>query len=187
MSLDAANPFVDPASVPACRLLEESFAVVSAELSELRDDDWVPWFQSDAYRGTWRVFGLFHSGDHPMLAHLRDVLSHDRCPRTRAMLARIPGLITAAFSWVGPGTHVFGHADLPPVPSLRFHLALRVDPGAKLRVEDRTRGWELGRCLCFETTCVHEVLHEGVAPRVLLLGEIELARIHEPVLVPRPS
>lgn len=178
--------FVDPASVPACRLLEASFPDIVQDLATLADEEWVPWFQRDAYRGTWKVFGLFHRGDHPMIAHLHHVLRRDLCPRTRNILARVPGLITAGFSWIEPDSHVFAHADDPSVRSLRIHLPLRVDPAALLRVEATTRGWELGRCVCFETSRVHEVLHAGSVPRVLLLCEVELARIHEPVLAANP-
>jgi beta-hydroxylase len=185
-STTCVAPFVDPATIPACGLLEESVDLVASELAEVGADEWAPWFQADAYRGKWEIFGLFHRGEHPMLAHLHEVLRRDRCPRTRAMLSRIPGLITAAFSALEPGTHVYAHADDTPIPSLRIHLPIVVDPGAKLRVEQVMCGWERGRCLCFETFRVHEAVHEGRARRVLLLLEIERSRSQEPVLPAPP-
>lgn len=147
--------FPDPAQFPACRFLEQHLEVFAAELESIPEDEWAPWCELDR---------------------------RDRCPRSRALLRRISGLEVAAFSWLGPGCHVFAHRDGHACPAVRVHLPLRTNPGALLRVAGETRRWELGRCLCFDLDQVHEAFNGGHEPRVALLLEIAQAHASEEVL-----
>src|SRR5262245_7962432 len=96
--------------------------------------------QREMYGQGWNVYGLIAFGNRiePALA---------ACPRTAAALQLAPGLTTAGFSRLAPGTHIKPHEGWVTT-GYRAHLGLVVpEDGCALRVGDRTRRWDEGDVL----------------------------------------
>lgn len=93
-----------------------------------------------------------------------------RCPRTSALLDRVPNLCNAWFSILAPGCHIPPHRGVTK-GIIRCHLAL-VLPERRdrclIRVEDQIRQWDLGKCLVFDDTYEHEVRNDTEQERVVL-------------------
>lgn len=115
----------------------------------------------------WRSFFLWGYG-YP----IDDILA--RCPRTRAAIARIPGLNTAFFSILAPGTHIPEHRGVTK-GLITCHLGLVVprDGDVRMRVHDRVVRWAEGETLVFDDTFRHEVWNETDGTRVVLLLQFE--------------
>ncbi len=93
-----------------------------------------------------------------------------RCPKTAALLEKIPGLTTAMFSILRGKKHIPPHTG-PYKGVLRYHLALKVpgDPkDSRIRVGDEMASWEEGKSLVFDDTHEHEVWKESEGTRVVL-------------------
>lgn len=113
-------------------------------------------------RGTWSEHVLLSAGS--SVVH-----SANRCPRTTALLLRIPALVACAqngvgealFSVLAPKTHLRPHCASSNL-RLTCHLPLVVpDGGCRLRVGDETRAWTPGKCAVFDDSFEHEVRHAG--------------------------
>lgn len=115
----------------------------------------------------WRSFFLYGYG-----YAIEDNLA--RCPRTAAIVARIPGLNTAFFSILAPGTHIPDHRGVTK-GLITCHLGLIVptDGDVRMRVHDRIVRWAEGETLVFDDTYRHEVWHEATTTRVVLLIQVE--------------
>lgn len=168
---DRRSGFLDPCRFPFVALLESRRAEIVADLAELPLERFERWRLPDAYHGDWRLFGIWHGrSDYVLRDHLD---ANERwCRRTRALVRRIRGLLAAGFSRIEPGSHVLPHVDEQLVPSLRCHLTIASDPGARMRVGGEVRTFEPGRCLLFDSGVEHEVVHEGTRPRVTLIVEV---------------
>jgi beta-hydroxylase len=96
-----------------------------------------------------------------------------RCPATAALVDRIPGLNSAFFSILLPGTHIKPHRG-PTKGLVTCHLGLMVPPGdsCRMQVGDGLVGWREGEWLVFDDTCRHEVRHRGELPRIVLLVQV---------------
>ena len=96
-----------------------------------------------------------------------------RCPRTTALVERIPELNSAFFSILLPGTRIAAHRG-PTKGLVTCHLGLMVpSAGAcRMRLADRELGWREGECLMFDDTYEHEVWHDGDTPRIVLLVQV---------------
>jgi beta-hydroxylase len=116
-----------------------------------------------AQPGHWRSYFL-HGYGYPIDAHLR------ACPATAAAVARIPGLNTAFFSILMPGTHIPDHRGVTK-GLLTCHLGLAVPAGlgCRMRVGDRMVHWSDGQCLTFDDSYRHEAWNETDQPRIVLL------------------
>jgi len=92
-----------------------------------------------------------------------------RCPRTAALLDSIPGMTTAMFSILTPGTRITAHRG-PFKGILRYHLPLIVPAGERcaIRVGGETRNWREGEGLVFDDTYEHEAWNETDEVRVVL-------------------
>jgi beta-hydroxylase len=178
---DRRSGFLDPCRFPFVALLESRREQIFADLAELPFERFDPWVLTEAYRGDWRLFGIWHGrSDYILRSHLD---SNERwCRRTRAVVLRIRGLLAAGFSRLAPGAHVLPHVDEQRVPSLRCHLTIEGDPRARMRVGDEVRTFEPGRFLVFDSGAEHEVVHEGTRPRVTLIVEVERAQAELPPL-----
>jgi beta-hydroxylase len=115
----------------------------------------------------WRSFFLWGYG-----FPIEDNLA--RCPRTRAAIERIPGLNTAFFSILAPGTHIPEHRGVSK-GLITCHLALIVPPDGdvRMRVGDRVVRWAEGQTLVFDDTYRHEVWNDTQGTRVVLLIQFE--------------
>jgi len=92
------------------------------------------------------------------------------CPKTTALLDSIPGMTTAMFSILTPGTRIAPHRG-PFKGVLRLHLPLIVPADRErcaIRVGGETRGWHEGEGLVFDDTYEHEAWNETDEIRVVL-------------------
>ena len=98
----------------------------------------------------------------------------DRCPQTSALVERIPGLNSAFFSILAPGTHIPAHRGVTK-GLITCHLGLIVprDGDVRMRVHDRIVRWAEGETLVFDDTYQHEVWNDTDATRVVLLVQFE--------------
>lgn len=96
-----------------------------------------------------------------------------RCPETAAVLDRIPGLMTAFFSVMAPGTHLPRHKGVSKA-FVTAHLPLFVpdSPGCRIDVAGSVHTWEEGRLFVFDDTNKHEVWNDTDQERVVLLMHI---------------
>ncbi|MDJ0785202.1 MAG: aspartyl/asparaginyl beta-hydroxylase domain-containing protein [Myxococcota bacterium] len=96
-----------------------------------------------------------------------------RCPETMAVLEQIPGLMTAFFSVMAPGTHLPRHKGVSKA-IVTAHLPLFVpdDPGCRIDVMGKVYRWEEGRMFVFDDTFKHEVWNDTDQERVVLLMHI---------------
>lgn len=117
--------------------------------------------------GKWRSFFLWGYG-------YRIDANADRCPRTSALVERIPGLTSAFFSILAPGTHIPDHRGVSK-GLVTCHLGLIVprDGDVRMRVGDRVVRWAEGETLVFDDTYRHEVWNEAGGTRVVLLLQFE--------------
>lgn len=97
-----------------------------------------------------------------------------RCPHTAAVVARIPGLHSASFSILAPGSHIPERRGATK-GLITCHLGLIVprDGDVRMRVHDRTVRWAEGETLVFDDTYRHEVWNDTNGTRVVLLIQFE--------------
>ncbi len=97
-----------------------------------------------------------------------------QCPKTAAVVARIPDLNSAFFSILAPGTHIPAHRGVTK-GLITCHLGLIVprDGDVRMRVDDRIVRWAEGETLVFDDTYDHEVWNETAGTRVVLLIQFE--------------
>lgn len=153
--------YCDPALFPFTAALEAGWTTIRAEFERVERRALMAWPERFLYDQGWEVLGLWAFG-----ARLRDNCA--MCPETARLVESIPGMTTAGFSVLAPGTHIRPHVGYTPAV-LRCHLGLVVPPGCAMRVGTETREWQEGRCLVFDDTVEHEVWHRGGAERVILL------------------
>ncbi len=126
-----------------------------------------PDHRSIAEVGKWRSFVLWGYG-FPISDNLA------RCPRTQAAVAAVPGLNSAFFSILAPGTHIPEHRGVTK-GLITCHLALVVprDGDVRMRVGGRVVRWAEGETLLFDDTYDHEVWNDTAGTRVVLLIQFE--------------
>lgn len=158
--------YLDPEPFPFVRTLEQNWREIRAEFEALDPACLVPWPERELYSQGWDVVGLYAFG--------RKLAENcARCPQTTGLVEAIPGMTTAGFSYLHPGTHIRPHRGYTP-DVLRCHLGVLVPHGCSMRVGAQTRQWREGHCLVFDDTTEHEVWHRGEQPRVVLL--VDFAR-----------
>lgn len=175
-SLVPDQPVLDAKTFPWVAELEAGWRDVRAELDKiLQFRDHIPRFQdvsADQYRispdDQWRTFILYGFG-------YRSQLNCGLCPKTTALLERIPGLQTAFFSILAPGKHVPLHRGVTK-SLVRCHLGLIV-PQAREQCYMDVGGvrcvWQSGRAFVFDDRYPHEVYNNTTEERAVLLIDVE--------------
>ncbi|MGP1282494.1 MAG: aspartyl/asparaginyl beta-hydroxylase domain-containing protein [Parasphingopyxis sp.] len=169
---DVSNdPVLDPADFPHTRLLEDNWETIRDEalaISARPDsvpalDEISPDHQGIAPAGMWRSFFLYGYG-YPAEENIA------RCPKTAEIVRRIPGLNSAFFSILKPGTHIPDHRGVTK-GLITCHLGLSVpkEGDCRMRVDDQIVRWEEGKTLVFDDTYRHEVWNDSDETRVVLL------------------
>jgi beta-hydroxylase len=158
--------FQNAAEFPFVAQLESHWQDILQELERIDAGSFLAWPEKYLYEQGWDIFGLYAFG-------LKIEKNCHKCPTTTRLVEAIPGMVTAGFSSLQPGTHIAAHTGYPD-GVLRCHLGLTGCAGCTLRVGDETRTWIEGKCLVFDDTTEHEVWHRGSATRVVLLLDFKL-------------
>lgn len=95
----------------------------------------------------------------------------ERFPATLGLLAHVPGLWSALWSVLEPGTELLEHVG-PNAGVLRYHLGVRCGEASGLRVGEVTVPYRDGRAVLFDDTVPHAAWNRGPAPRVTLFLEV---------------
>ena len=161
----------DPADHPVTGVLEESAAMIRAELSgQTRPaEEWAEYSESVAEDRKWRATWFYRHGR-------RSSETAALFPRTSALLDAHSGPSGPLASTLGDcflsrleaGGRIPAHTGLCNI-SLVGHLALTVPPGCGIRVGAESRGWEEGKCLVFDDTFEHETWNTSGADRYVLV------------------
>ncbi len=114
--------------------------------------------------GPWRAGLMVAKGRPCGVAH--------RFPVTMEVLGHIPGLRSALWSQLDPGTELPEHRG-PNAGVLRYHLGVRCGADAGLRIGDEVVAYADGCSVLFDDTVAHAAWNRGFEPRVTLFCEIE--------------
>jgi len=177
-----SKPFWDSSEFFWADDLEAAALDIKAELMELLDcgvkGGWSKVGEARAAQdgnivapgGEWRELVIFGAqGD--------TGVSQAALPRTRALLEDLlPGAVAMAkigageiiFSALYPGTRLVPHCASSN-NRLTCHLGLLCPAGPRIRVGKEWATWEEGKCMFFDDSFEHEVVHEGDDVRVVLL------------------
>lgn len=94
-----------------------------------------------------------------------------RCPVTAALVEKVPGLNSAFFSILAPGTHIPRHRGVTKA-LLTAHLGLIVPVAGercRMQLDESLLHWEEGRTMVFDDTFPHEVWNDTDQLRAVLL------------------
>lgn len=172
-SLVPTTPFLDVADFPWARSLEENWRSIRAELDPLlalRDE--LPAFHeitadvSEIADPGWKTYFFYGYG-------FRSESNCARCPRTAELLARIPGLTTAFFSILPPGSRIPPHRG-PWKGVIRYHLGLMVPEPERcgITVGGVSAQWHEGQSLVFDDAYEHSAWNESSRTRVVLFLDV---------------
>jgi beta-hydroxylase len=134
---------------------------IKDEMEALDQSSFIDWPERHLYDGSWTVLPLYKFG-----TKVQELAA--RCPKTTSLVEAIPGMLTAGFSALAPGTHIGPHLGYTN-EVLRCHLGLLTPPNCAIRVGGTTRPWEAGDCFVFDDTYEHEAWNRGDQRRVVLL------------------
>jgi aspartate beta-hydroxylase len=115
----------------------------------------------------WDAYFFYRHGDRFDEHHLQ-------CPRTSAVLERIPLVRIrdhapeTLFSVLRPGTHILPHRGVTNT-RLVTHLPLIVPPDCAIKVGGELHEWKEGRCVTFDDTFEHEAWNRSDRTRVVVI------------------
>lgn len=170
------QPVFDRTSFPWIGSVEMEWEAIRDEaLSVLKHRDAIPPLAeiSPDHKGLdkqngWRSFFLWGYGfkvEHNLA----------RCPRTAAVLTKVPGLRTAMYSIHAPGMAIPPHKGVTAGMCV-FHLGLKVPrdrQNCAIRVEDQVVHWKEGEAFVFDDTRDHETWNNTDEERVILLIQFD--------------
>lgn len=121
---------------------------------------------ADAQGQSWKVFPLYLMG-------IRPKQTRAMCPRTAALLDRVPNLFQAMFSVLEPGKSISAHTG-PYMGYLRYHLGVRVptENPPSIRVRDEWYTWQEGKSIVLDDSLEHEVVNRSTDIRVVLMVDV---------------
>lgn len=165
-------PFFDVSAKPWKKLLEDNYGVLRDELQNLIDSkepNIIPYFnQTLASTPTsWTIFPL-RSWNKPFTENCKKV------PGTMAVIDKIPGVTSCAFSILKPLTKIKPHFGDSNV-MYRCHLTLKSPgtlPSIGMRVGTDQVAWETGKLFAFCDAHKHEVWNDTDGERWVLILDI---------------
>jgi beta-hydroxylase len=147
------------AAHPAIRAEWDRFAAGGGRLPHIADLI----AEDQGNDGAWRAGLLVSRGQPVGLA--------PRFPRTCAALAEVPGLWSALWSVLEPGTELPEHVG-PNAGVLRYHLGVDCADGTALAVGATETPYVDGAGILFDDTAPHAAWNRGTRPRVTLFCEV---------------
>ncbi len=120
-------------------------------------------------KSAWKVEPFYSWG-------IRNDISCNKCPNLDAFFKTIPGLTSAAISWLDAGTEIYPHhGDTNAI--IRAHLGIFIPaqiPDCGIQVKDETRSWQEGQWLLFCDAHKHRAWNNTTLPRCVLIVDILL-------------
>jgi beta-hydroxylase len=169
-----AQPFLERRKFPHLDPLREEWQTIRDEALRLFDRGHIRAAErhNDAsfasfFKEGWKRFYLTWYGE--SLPSARSL-----CPRTVALLRRIPEVKAAMFALLPPGAKLNPHRD-PFAGSLRYHLGL-VTPNSdacRIFVDGEEYSWRDGKDVLFDETYVHWAENRTDVTRVILFCDVE--------------
>lgn len=161
-----------PETFPWAGRLEAEWEAVRDEMEAVRASTAIPSLdeiapgESKIADERWKVF-VFRIFSREIPENCR------RCPRTYALLRRLPGVTSAYFSILEPGKRIPPHRG-PFRGVLRYHLGLKVPKSGdcRIRIAGRSYAWEEGKSLVFDDTYEHEVVNDTAEIRAVLFLDV---------------
>lgn len=160
----------EPEALGITKLLEDNWKIIKEEaIAAICPESTIAWPEKFLYKKGWDVFGFyaFKNRIEPNCA---------KCPRTAALLDKIPGISTALFSCLKPRCHIKPHIGYYQYSEkiLRVHLGIEVPAGCTLRVNGEGREWKEGKVLAFDDTFRHEAWNPSYdTTRVVFMLDID--------------
>ncbi|MFC4293860.1 aspartyl/asparaginyl beta-hydroxylase domain-containing protein [Novosphingobium tardum] len=172
----SAFPWLAEVEAASAEIRDEMRAVIASERAEL-----VPYLDYEAHEALaqwkplnrhrdWTAVHLWQQGR-------RVDANANQCPRTMALLARLPqpdipgASPNAMFSLLAPHTTIPPHVGVNNA-RLVCHLALDIPEGCWFRVGAETRDWREGEVFVFDDTIEHEAANPSARLRVVLIFDV---------------
>lgn len=169
-SLVGEGPFFSKELFPWVFNIEESTNVIQQELDKILLFENIPNFQDISVEqlkltndNRWKTFFFYGYG-------YKCEENCIKCPKTAAILEKIPNLKTAFFSILFAQKHIPLHRG-PYNGVLRYHLALRIPSESNrcaIKVGDEIRHWKEASSLIFDDTYPHQAWNKTDSIRVIL-------------------
>ena len=169
-------PFIPNQHFPFVAELEANWQDIRSELDViLQDRERIPFLDKIspdqtriAHSQKWRAFFLWGLGE--------ELTGNTaRCPKTAALLRKVPGLRSAWFSILAPNYRIKPHRGITK-GVLRSHLGLIVPKKwqhCRMVVGDQTVRWREGKCFVFDDSMVHRVSNGTNEERAILLFDFD--------------
>jgi len=116
---------------PELAVLYDNIDVIAEEAAVVGQAPWIPWPEEDIQTGNvaWTVFPFLHT--FPTLDEAKSTWlgsTGSMCPKTAALLKKVPNIRTALFSKLGPGTTLNVHTGWEDLANyvLRCHVCLDI-------------------------------------------------------------
>lgn len=173
-SATSKGPMLNPDDLPELRTLRENWSVIRDEAAALygigaigRSDGVNDLGFNSFFKKGWGRFYFHWYGK--FLPSAREL-----CPKTCALLEKVPTIKAAMFTLLAPGSRLPLHRD-PYAGSLRYHLGL-ITPnsdGCRLFVDEEVRSWRDGEDLLFDETYIHTAENTTELTRIILFCDVE--------------
>ncbi len=168
------RPYLDVSQFHDLAPLRDNWKTIREEAQGLYDQDRIK--RSNKYddlafnsffKSGWKRFYLkWYGENHPSAREL--------CPKTVALLEKIPTVKAAMFALLPPGAKLGRHRD-PFAGSLRYHLGL-VTPNnddCRIYVDGQMYSWRDGEAVMFDETYIHRAENNSDVARIILFCDVE--------------
>jgi len=167
-----SQPFFDVKSFPELQPLQDNWEMIRDEAVLLQNQIKAAEKNNDAgfntfFKRGWKRFYLkWYQQSHPSAQQL--------CPKTVALLEKIPSIKAAMFAELPSGSYLGKHRD-PYAGSIRYHLGLQTPNSDTcfIEVDQKRYSWRDGEATLFDETYVHWAENQSGETRIILFCDIE--------------
>jgi aspartyl/asparaginyl beta-hydroxylase (cupin superfamily) len=173
---DELFPWLPEAEAAADAVTEELIALIESEAKGFRPYIQYPpgapvnqWADLN-FSPKWTGFFFWENG-------VRNDENCARCPRTAALLERLPLADSPGFAPTSMFSRLVAGAHIPPHTGstnarLVVHLPLIAPPGCTFRVGNTTREWKRGKAWVFDDSIEHEAKNGSDRTRIILMFDV---------------